>query len=278
MWARCSDDWRDNFIGKPLVADLGGPLMSGDLQIRDLTVGFPGRTLFRAPDMDIPAGTMLAVLGANGSGKSTFIKALLGVLSPLSGEVIWPHQKPHAIAYLGQKTEFDQLFPLRVRDLIAMGKWRGTRFWSPRSWAHSDELLNAAKRVDLQGVLNEPMHTLSGGQLQRALFARVIMQDAPVVVLDEPFTAIDQKTERVLRELILGWREEGRTVVLAIHDLSAVLQDCDAALLLGGGRATFGVPEEVLTTQNLIDQGYLSRDRAAWIVDHQVRCGLKRSA
>ena len=278
MWARCSDDWRDNFIGKPLVTDLGGPLMSGDLQIRDLTVGFPGRTLFRAPDMDIPAGTTLAVLGANGSGKSTFIKALLGVLSPLSGEVIWPHQKPHAIAYLGQKTEFDQLFPLRVRDLIAMGKWRGTGFWSPRSWAHSDELLNAAKRVDLQGVLNEPMHTLSGGQLQRALFARVIMQDAPVVVLDEPFTAIDQKTERVLRELILGWREEGRTVVLAIHDLSAVLQDCDAALLLGGGRAAFGVPEEILTTQNLIDQGYLSRDRAAWIVDHQVTYGLKRSA
>jgi zinc/manganese transport system ATP-binding protein len=69
--------------------------------------------------MDVPAGTTLAVLGANGSGKSSFIKALLGVLSPLSGEVIWPHQKSHAIAYLAQRTEFDQLFPLRVRDLIA---------------------------------------------------------------------------------------------------------------------------------------------------------------
>ena len=88
MWARCSDDCCDNFICKPLVADLDGPLMSSDLQIRDLTVGFPGRTLFRAPDMDIPAGTILAVLGANGSGKSSFVKALLGVLSPMSGEVI----------------------------------------------------------------------------------------------------------------------------------------------------------------------------------------------
>ena len=82
-----------------------------------------------------------------------------------------------------------------------MGKWRGTRFWSRRSWAHSDELLDAAERVDLQGVLNEPMHILSGGQLQRALFARVIMQDAPFVVLDEPFTAIDEKTERMLQDL-----------------------------------------------------------------------------
>ena len=252
--------------------------MSSDLHIRDLTVGLPGRTLFRAPDMDIPAGTMLAVLGANGSGKSTFIKALLGVVSPLSGKFIWPHQNPHAIAYLGQRTEFDQLFPLRVRDLIAMGKWRGARFWSRRSWAHSDELLDAAKRVDLEGVLNEPMHILSGGQLQRALFARVIMQDAPFVVLDEPFAAIDQKTERLLQELILEWREEGRTVVLAVHDLSIVLRHCDAALLLGEDRATYGAPGEVLTTQNLIDQGYLSRDRAAWIVDHQVPLGLQRSA
>ena len=99
------------------------------------------------------------------------------------------------------------------------------------------------------------MHILSGGQLQRALFARVIMQDAPFVVLDEPFTAIDEKTERMLQELILEWREQGRTVVLAIHDLSAVLRHCDAALLLGEGRATFGVPGEVLTAQNLIDQG-----------------------
>ena len=278
MWARCSDDCCDNFICKPLVADLDGPLMSSDLQIRDLTVGFPGRTLFRAPDMDIPAGTILAVLGANGSGKSSFVKALLGVLSPMSGEVIWPHQKPHPVAYLAQRTEFDQLFPLRVRDLIAMGKWRGTRFWSRRSWAHSDELLDAAERVGLQGVLTEPMQILSGGQLQRALFARVIMQDAPFVVLDEPFTAIDEKTERMLQELILEWREQGRTVVLAIHDLSAVLRHCDAALLLGEGRARFGAPGDVLTAQNLIDQGYLSRDRAAWIVDHQVSLGLQRSA
>ena len=104
------------------------------------------------------------------------------------------------------------------------------------------------------------------------------MQDAPFVVLDEPFTAIDEKTERMLQELILEWREQGRTVVLAIHDLSAVFQHCDAALLLGEGRATFGAPGEVLTAQNLIDQGYLSRDRAAWIVDHQVSLGLQRSA
>ena len=161
-----------------------------------------------------------SLLGANGSGKY-FIKALLGVVSPLSGKFIWPHQNPHAIAYLGQRTEFDQLFPLRVRDLIAMGKWRGARFWS-RSWAHSDELLDAAKRVDLEGVLNEPC-ILSGGQLQRTFCPRHYA-DAPFVVLDEPFAAIDQKTERLLQELILEWREEGRTVVLAVHDLSIVLR------------------------------------------------------
>ena len=109
-----------------------------------------------------------------------------------------------------------------------------------------------------------PIHKLSAGQLQRTLFARTIVQDSPVILLDEPFTSVDQTTESDLLTLIDDWSSEGRTTLLVLHDLSAVLQHCTQALLMGRGSTTSGLPRETLTPQNLIDYGYLSASQAAW--------------
>ena len=239
--------------------------MSALVQFRQLAFGYPGATLAKGVSFDIDLGTALAVLGANGTGKSTFVKMLLGLLSPLSGQLSWPSGRPREIGYLAQMTEFDRRFPIRVRDLAAMGAWRGLGFWSGLDRAARIRTAEALDKAGVSTIADQPLHTLSGGQLQRALFARVILQDAPLVLLDEPFAAVDQMTEAHLLQIIRGWRSEGRAVVLVLHDLSAVLDHCTHALLLGGGIATHGSVDTVLTPQRLVAQGYLSKSQAAWM-------------
>ncbi|MEO1081108.1 MAG: metal ABC transporter ATP-binding protein [Pseudomonadota bacterium] len=240
--------------------------MSVLVRIRNLALGYSESILLRQLSMDIEVGTTLAILGANGSGKTTFIKCLLGLSTSLAGEISWPNGRPREIGYLPQMSEFDHRFPLRVRDLVAMGSWRG---FGLRSGLTEDKRKLIAKAMDETGVLSiaeQPLHALSGGQLQRALFARVILQDAPLIVLDEPFAAVDQRTEDHLLEVMEHWRREGRSVVLVVHDLSSVLDHCTQALLLGDGMATHGTVEDVLTHERLVAQGYLSKSQAAWML------------
>ena len=235
------------------------------LELRDLTVGYGPQVLFRGLSMDIRHGAALAVLGANGTGKSSFLKVLLGVLPPIFGTLHWPSGPPAQIGYLAQMTTFDRRFPLQVRDLAAMGMWGG--LWGGRLDRDGQRRVDAA--LDTVGILDiarQSLHSLSAGQLQRALFARVIVQDAPLILLDEPFTAVDQSTEAHLLTLIDRWRQENRALVLVVHDLSAVLDHCNAALLLGGGTATHGPVDAVLTPKQLVAQNYMSQSQAAWML------------
>lgn len=242
-----------------------GAVMKTVLQLRNVALGFPGLSLFRQLSLDIDAGTTLAVLGANGSGKSTFVKMMLGLQQPLAGRLTWVDGRPREIGYLAQMTEFDRRFPLRVRDLAAMGAWRGLGLLRGLDRAGRSRVEAALDEAGVLDIADQPLHTLSGGQLQRTLFARVILQDAPLIMLDEPFAAVDQKTEAHLLGIIERWRAEGRAVVLVIHDLSSVLDHCSHALLLGNGVATHGSVDEVLTPERLVAQSYMSESQAAWM-------------
>lgn len=239
--------------------------MSTILQIRNLALGYPELTLFRQLSFDLDAGTALAVVGANGSGKSTFVKMLLGLVEPLSGRLTWCAGRPKEIGYLAQMAEFDRRFPIRVRDLAAMGAWRGLGIWSGLGRAERLRVEAALDQAGVLGIADQALHTLSGGQLQRALFARVIMQDAPLILLDEPFTGVDQNTEAHLLSIMRDWREDGRTIVLVVHDLSSILDHCSHALLLGAQRATHGTVADVLTPDQLVAQNYLSESQADWM-------------
>ncbi|MFN3131163.1 metal ABC transporter ATP-binding protein [Roseibium sp.] len=239
--------------------------MTAVVEIRNLALGYPELTLFKHLSLDIQAGTTLAVLGANGSGKSTFVKMLLGLMDPLAGRVTWPAGRPQDVGYLAQLTEFDRRFPIRVRDLAAMGAWRGFGLWSGLGRAGRNRVAEALDEAGILDLADRSLHTLSGGQLQRALFARVILQDAPLILLDEPFAAVDQSTEAHLLSIINRWRAEGRAVVLVVHDLSSVLDHCSHALLLGGGMAAQGTVDEVLTPGRLVAQGYMSESQASWM-------------
>ncbi|MEM9061003.1 MAG: ATP-binding cassette domain-containing protein [Pseudomonadota bacterium] len=231
-----------------------------------MSLGYPGLTLFRGLNLDIEAGTTLAVLGSNGAGKSTFVKMLLGLLEPLTGRMTWPGGRPREVGYLAQMSEFDRRFPIRVRDLAGMGAWKGFGFWSGLDREGRNRVAAALDQAGVLELAERSLHTLSGGQLQRTLFARVILQDAPLILLDEPFAAVDQSSEAHLLGLIDSWRRQGRAVVLVVHDLSSVLDHCSHALLLGSGSATYGTVEDVLTPERLIAQGYLSKSQASWML------------
>ncbi|MEM7719061.1 MAG: metal ABC transporter ATP-binding protein [Pseudomonadota bacterium] len=240
--------------------------MGAVLQMRGVALSYPGFPLFRHLSLDIEAGHSLAVLGANGSGKSSFIKMLLGLKAPDAGQLRWPLGRPSEIGYLAQMTEFDRRFPIRVRDLAAMGAWRGFGLRAGLSQTGRRKVEAALEEAGVLEIADQPINTLSGGQLQRTLFARVIMQNAPLILLDEPFAAIDQSTEAHLLSIIGRWRREGRAVVLVLHDLSSVLDHCDQALLLGNGIATYGLVEDVLTHDRLVAQRYLSESQASWML------------
>ena len=205
------------------------------------------------------------MVGHNGSGKSTLVKTLLETMPPLAGTIDWPTGRPQPIAYLGQRTEFDYRFPVRVRDVVAMGAWPSLGFLGRIDSTCRDKINSALERTGITDIANMPLQKLSSGQLQRALFARTMVQDARLILLDEPFTAVDQTTEAALMKLVDEWATEERTIILVLHDLSAVLQHCTSVLLLGGGRALFGTPKETLNPENLIAYRYLTESQAAWI-------------
>lgn len=234
------------------------------LSARGLTLGYRGAPVVTDVSFEVASGDVLAVVGHNGSGKSTLVKTLLGALPAIAGAIDWPSGRPATIAYLGQRTEFDNGFPVRLRDLAEMGAWRDLGFTGRIDAAGRKRIDEALDRTGTAEIADMPIHTLSAGQLQRALFARTIVQDAPVILLDEPFTAVDQTTEADLLTLIDDWSAEGRATILVLHDLSAVLQHCTSALLLGHGTARFGSPDTTLTPANLIAHGYMSASQAAW--------------
>ena len=235
------------------------------LSAAGLTLGYRDIPVVKDVSFELGRGDVFAVVGHNGSGKSTLIKTLLGNLPPLSGRLNWGSGKPETIAYLGQQTDFDNRFPIRVRDLAAMGAWSDLGLLGRVDAERRAKIDAALERTGTAEIADMPLYKLSAGQLQRTLFARTMVQDAPLILLDEPFTAVDQTTEAELLTLIDDWAAEGRSIILVLHDLSAVLQHCNLALLLGDGRAQFGIPKETLTPDNLINQGYLSRSQASWI-------------
>lgn len=235
------------------------------LTFRDLTLGYGSHPAVHHLDGAVKSGSLTAVVGANGSGKSTLLKGIVGVLKPMAGSVCV--KQGTRIAYLPQQSELDRTFPARVVDLVSLGLWpqRGLlgRF-TPQDRA---SVAHALEAVGLGGFETRPIDTLSGGQLQRALFARVLVQDAELILLDEPFNAIDGKTVADLVALIERWHGESRTVMVVAHDLDLVREHFPEALLLARRPVAWGETAQVLSPANLsrarrFDEAW--RDDAPW--------------
>lgn len=245
-----------------------GVRVSG-IRFRGLTLGYDRHPAVHHLDGTIAPGDLLAVVGPNGAGKSTLLKGIVGEIRALDG-TIEADPRAGAIAYLPQAAEIDRSFPLSVLDLVSMGLWRPLGAWRSLT-RQRGRLLDALAAVGLGGFEDRPIGTLSGGQFQRALFARLILQDSAVILLDEPFTGIDERTTADLLALIRGWHGEGRTVVAALHDLAQVRAHFPSTLVLARRPIAWGPTAEVLTPSVLARALRLSEawDEAAAICRHE---------
>jgi zinc/manganese transport system ATP-binding protein len=214
-----------------------------------LTLGYNSHPAVHHLTGVLNCGSLTAVVGPNGSGKSTLMKGIVGILRPMSGTV--QVSSDQSIAYLPQQSEVDRTFPARVIDLVALGLWPSLGLLGRIAGSHKLKIKDALDAVGLAGFENRPIDTLSGGQLQRALFARVILQDADLILLDEPFNAIDTKTVTDLIALVQRWHTEERTVLVVAHDISLVREHFPQTLLLARQQISWGVTADTLTTENL---------------------------
>jgi ABC-type Mn2+/Zn2+ transport system ATPase subunit len=214
------------------------------LTARDLTVRYGDVVALEAIDVDVPRGKSIAVLGPNGSGKSTLFSAAVGLAQPAAGEVTAATER---IAYLPQQIAVDPMFPATVRDVVAMGRW-GALGWRQRlSDADRALIEDSMQALAVDHLAKRRLGELSGGQRQRALLAQVAAQDAELLLLDEPFTGVDRPTEDTVRQLIGSWRDEGRTVMVATHDLARAARDYDLVLALNRRLIAFGPAAETCT-------------------------------
>lgn len=226
--------------------------MTALVTFNDLTLGYDRHPAVHHLSGAIRSGDLLAVIGPNGAGKSTLFKGIAGLLKPLAGRIACDGLKPRDIAYLPQAAEVDRSFPLTVYDLVAMGMWRRRGLFGGINRKDRAAIETAVAAVGLNGFEARPIGTLSGGQLQRALFARLLLQDARVILLDEPFTAIDAKTAADLFAIVRRWHEEARTVVAALHDFELVRAGFPQTLLLAREPVAWGATSAVLTPENLL--------------------------
>ena len=227
--------------------------MTAQLHFRDVTLGYDRHPAVHHLDGEVAAGALLAVVGPNGAGKSTLFRGIVGILRPLAGSIDIGGLDPRDIAYLPQTADIDRSFPISVYDFVGTGLWRFTGFFGGLGKSARDKIAQALASVGLNGFENRPIGTLSGGQMQRMLFARVLLQDARLIVLDEPFNAIDAKTSADLLELVRHWHQEGRTVLAALHDIELVRRHFPETLLLARGEVAWGATAEVLTAENLAE-------------------------
>ncbi|MCX7899562.1 MAG: ABC transporter ATP-binding protein, partial [Methylocystis sp.] len=202
-------------------------------------------------DGEIAPGAGLAVCGPNGAGKSTLLKALAGLLPPLGGRIERGGMTAQDVAYLPQVVDIDRGFPINVRDFVAMGALRRIGLFGGFGAPERKRLAAALAAVGLSEFEDRQLDTLSGGQMQRALFARLIMQDQPVILLDEPFGAIDETTIDDLVALIGRWRAEGRSVVAVLHDLDLARRAFPQALLLARDCIAWSDADAALCAENL---------------------------
>jgi zinc/manganese transport system ATP-binding protein len=227
--------------------------MSAQVQFRDVTLGYDRHPAVHHLSGEVASGALLAVIGPNGAGKSTLFRGLVGILKPLSGAIAIGDLDARDIAYLPQTADIDRSFPISVFDFVGTGLWRRIGLLGGIGRQARARVEGALSAVGLSGFESRGIDTLSGGQMQRMLFARVLLQDARLIVLDEPFNAIDAKTSADLLALVNQWHAEGRTVLAALHDFDLVRTHFPDTLLLARGEVAWGPTPDVLTAENLAE-------------------------
>lgn len=228
------------------------------LQVADVTVTYRnGHIALYDASFEIPPGTVTGLVGVNGAGKSTLFKAIMGFIPLTKGTItLLGHSVEYSLAhnlvsYVPQSEEVDWSFPVLVEDVVMMGRYGHMGFFRrpvKRDHKAVDEALN---RVSMQDFRRRQIGELSGGQRKRVFLARALAQDGQIILLDEPFTGVDVKTEEQIIGLLHELRDEGRIMLVSTHNLGSVPEFCDRTVLLKGTVMDYGPTENVLTQENL---------------------------
>jgi zinc/manganese transport system ATP-binding protein len=221
------------------------------IRLSNLTVAYNRHQAVHHISGSIAAGSLTAIAGPNGAGKSTLLKAIMGELRPAGGRV--EHRlRRNDFGYLPQAADIDRRFPISVLDTVLLGAWRQAGPFGRIAGSEMAKALEAVRAVGLNGFEARRIGSLSAGQLQRVLFARLLLQDARVILLDEPFTAIDARTTGELTEIILRWHGERRTIVAVLHDLEQIRTHFPQTLLIARELIEWGPTAEVMSPPNLL--------------------------
>ncbi len=221
------------------------------IELRNLTLGYDRHPAVHHLDATIRAASLTAVVGPNGAGKTTLLRGIAGILKPLDGAVHLSGSVRRGVAYLPQRVDIDREFPATVFELVAMGLWSRIGSFGPVTRAMQGQIESALAAVGLEGLAERTVGSLSGGQLRRVMFARLFVQDAQVLLLDEPFVEVDEAAVADLMAVIQRWYQEGRVVMAVLHDLDEVRGGFPDALLLARELIAHGPTEEVLTEENI---------------------------
>lgn len=221
------------------------------IALEGVSFGWRGRRAVSDVSGVFVPGSMTAIVGPNGAGKSTLVKGVMGVLRPMSGRVVLDGAGRRDLAWLPQATDLDRGFPITVYELVAMGAWRRVGAWRRFAAPERERVQQALAAVGIAGAGDRIVGTLSGGQLQRALFARLLLQDADILLLDEPFAAVDSHTIEDMMELLGRCHRQGRTVIAVLHDLDLVRAHFPQTLLLSGHVVAWGDTVDILNDANL---------------------------
>lgn len=228
------------------------------LMARDVTVTYRnGHTALWNASFEIPRGTVTALVGVNGAGKSTLFKAIMGFVATAQGQIrvlgqdVRSALSRNLVAYVPQSEEVDWAFPVLVEDVVMMGRYGHMGFLRRPSKADRDAVDLALERVGMQDYRQRQIGELSGGQRKRVFLARALAQDGRLILLDEPFTGVDVKTEDQIVALLRELREEGRVMLVATHNLGSVPEFCDRTILVKGTVLSYGLTENTFTRVNL---------------------------
>jgi zinc/manganese transport system ATP-binding protein len=245
-------------VTRPRSRDVG----RGCVTLRDLTVCYRDRVAVESVSGVFAVGSLTAIVGANGAGKTTLLHAIAGLVAPRHGSIeIAEAEAPADLAYLPQSDSIDRDFPISVLEFAALGGWARIGALGRVPPELRSRGMHALQAVGLDELAGRMLGELSVGQFRRALFARVIVQEAAIVLLDEPFASVDAATSDDLLRLVQRWRGEGRTVIVALHDLEQVLAIFPETLLLARKAIAWGATATALTPENLVEAGLAAPPR-----------------
>lgn len=222
------------------------------IKLQNVTVAYSRHPAVHHVSGSFGEGSMTAITGPNGAGKSTLLKAIMGELPLAEGTIERFGLSACDVGYLPQAAEIDRQFPMTVADTVMLGAWRRSGAYRRINQEALTNARHALAAVGLDGFGGRSIGSLSAGQFQRVLFARLLLQDAKIIVLDEPFTAIDARTTRDLLDIVCRWHKEGRTIIAVLHDFDQVRTHFPETLLLAREAIDWGPTAVAMSSRNLL--------------------------